>query len=119
MPKLKATPALLRCASSASTARWTRVVMRPSGAAAAPEQRRRRQEERLRLWDRQRSNRNNSYSVVPLLYYKLSRIFEILNLGIFIFFDAAERTTIPDRLREPDSTTLWYLQIGPEVDKIR
>ena len=24
-----------------------------------------------------------------------------------------------DRLREPDSTTLWYLQIGPEVEKIR
>jgi hypothetical protein len=23
------------------------------------------------------------------------------------------------RLREPDSTTLWYLQIGPEVEKIR
>ena len=23
-----------------------------------------------------------------------------------------------DRLREPDSTTLWYLQIGPEVEKI-
>ena len=22
-------------------------------------------------------------------------------------------------LREPDSTTLWYLQIGPEVEKIR
>ena len=21
--------------------------------------------------------------------------------------------------REPDSTTLWYLQIGPEVEKIR
>jgi len=26
---------------------------------------------------------------------------------------------IVDRLREPDSTTLWYLQIGPEVEKIR
>ena len=24
-----------------------------------------------------------------------------------------------DRLREPDSTTLWYLQIGPEVERIR
>ena len=24
-----------------------------------------------------------------------------------------------DRLREPDSTTPWYLQIGPEVEKIR
>jgi hypothetical protein len=24
-----------------------------------------------------------------------------------------------DRLREPDSTTLRYLQIGPEVEKIR
>ena len=24
-----------------------------------------------------------------------------------------------DRLREPDSTTMWYLQIGPEVEKIR
>ena len=23
-----------------------------------------------------------------------------------------------DRLREPDSTTLWYLQIGPEVERI-
>ena len=24
-----------------------------------------------------------------------------------------------DRLREPDPTTMWYLQIGPEVEKIR
>ena len=24
-----------------------------------------------------------------------------------------------DRLREPDSTTPWYLQIGPEVEKTR
>ena len=23
-----------------------------------------------------------------------------------------------DRLREPDPTTLWYLQIGPEVERI-
>ncbi len=23
-----------------------------------------------------------------------------------------------DRLREPDSTTLWYPQIGPDVEKI-
>ena len=24
-----------------------------------------------------------------------------------------------DRLREPDPTTMWYLQIGPEAERIR
>jgi hypothetical protein len=31
----------------------------------------------------------------------------------------SQSSQFPIRLREPDSTTLLYLQIGPEVEKIR
>ena len=36
-----------------------------------------------------------------------------------VHLDDDRGDSLTGRLREPDSTTLWYLQIGPEVEKIR
>ena len=41
-----------------------------------------------------------------------------IRIGIFLLSPSTQAYA-DDRLRAPDSTTLWYLQIGPEVEKIR
>ena len=55
-----------------------------------------------------------------LTYRKISEIsYKSVDQKSSLFLIARSHRRHADRLREPDPTTLWYLQIGPEVERIR